>query len=158
MVPRWECRAAMPQSQSRFLPYWEDDAMTLQVAIRASDGFVLASDLSTRTSESVFPSASVAEYARYHPKTRINQKHGIAFALAGFEPSDVDVLDDFNAMLTAATIPTDFASWLEAWAIDYVTQHRAIACSLLIVNPAADASRIVELLLSQDKCRAVPDL
>jgi len=85
----------------------EDDPMTLQIAIRASDGFVLASDLSTRTTDCYGSPVVRASYPKYESKTRVNKKHGIAFALAGVEPSGVNSLNDLDTALTEGNLPAD---------------------------------------------------
>jgi len=101
----------------------------------------------------------VASYAAYESKTRINEKHPVAFALAGATPTGADPLKDFDESLGAvAQLPADFAKWLEQWAEQYAKCYREIKCSLLVVNPAADASRIVALSVEPENCRAVPDL
>jgi hypothetical protein len=134
----------------------EETPMTMQIAILASDGFVLASDLSTRTTDSYGSPSVRASYSQYESKTRINKRHGIAFALAGLEPAGVNALDDLDAALTESELPEEYAKWLEEWANKYATKHQTINSSFLIVNPSADANRILQLLVKHDNCRAVP--
>ncbi len=133
--------------------------MTMQIAVRASDGFVLASDLSTRTSDAYGSPVMVASYAAYESKTRINEKHQIGFALAGATPTGADAPKDLDDALTAvAQLPKDFAAWLEQWAEQYAKRYPTIKCSFLVVNPTADANRIVTLPVEAENCRAAPDL
>jgi hypothetical protein len=132
--------------------------MTMQIAIQASDGFVLASDLSTRTTDCYGSPVMRASYPKYETKTRVNKRHGIAFALAGVEPTGVSALDDLDAELTDTTIPADYMKWLEQWARKYADKYPTIGSSFLIVNPSADANRILELSVTHENCRAVPDM
>jgi hypothetical protein len=139
--------------------FGEGIPMTLQLAIRASDGFVLASDLCARTTDTYGQPVYIpASYPQYESKLQILERHGIGIAIAGFTPSDINVQGDFCAALSEHDkLPADFAKWLEQWAEGYIKSHPLVKCSLLIVNPHADADRIVKLSVEPEFCRAVPD-
>lgn len=132
--------------------------MTMQIAIRADDGFVVASDTSARTTDTNDASIIPASYPVFESKTLVNRKHQVCMALAGYTPPDDDpakVLDD--SLNQIATLPDDFAGWLETWAQKY-SEDRAVRCSLLIVSPKAEVNRIINLSVQQSNCKAIADL
>jgi len=94
----------------------------------------------------------------HHSKVRVNEAHQIAIALGGYSPAGIDeakVLD--NELTETASLPDDFAQWVEGWANKYVASNPETNCSLLIVHPKADQYRVLTLPLVKDRCRAVPN-
>ncbi len=132
--------------------------MTIQIAIRASDGFVVASDTSARTTDTNGAPVILASYPVFESKTLVNRKHQVCIALAGYTPPDDDPAQALDKSLERlAALPDDFAVWLESWAKDY-SEGRLVRCSLLIVSPMSDVNRILNLWIEQSKCKAIADL
>jgi hypothetical protein len=150
----------MLKIQSTIPACYEEDTMTLQIAIQARDGFVLASDMKTLTTgESAFVKpGSIATYPIYETKTRVNEKHQIAIALAGYSPNDRDEAKELHDDIEKLErIPDDFSLWLQKWGEECIQRHHdAVACSLLVIHPTAKESlhRIVILNLRERPCTA----
>lgn len=119
----------MPKSQCAF---WENDYMTMQIAIRARDGFVLAGDLSMRHA---IPDdcKSSASYASYESKIRINKARQIALAIAEGEDDEADTLKQLDEYLANATPQADLIQELSTWSRSL--QH-SLCPSILVVNPS----------------------
>jgi hypothetical protein len=138
----------------------EDSPVTMQIAIRAQNGFVLASDTNNGTTEgstSTEPGGA-ASYSRHATKVRINSTHGIAIAIAGYSQDGIDEsLSLANELERTEKLPDDFAAWLEDWANGYLESNHPAQCSLLVVHPKADANRILVLDMTQRPCKAIPN-
>ena len=106
--------------------------MTMQIAIEANDGFILASDLK----HGLKPTESLGVRAvLYHSKISINERHGIAIAMQGMtlEPNanPVEKLDEYLTRESNCPNTETVLRWLSLYAGQNPYDH----FSLLLVSP-----------------------
>jgi hypothetical protein len=145
----------MPKTQSRISIGCEDNPMTLQIAIRTKEGFVLASDTNTLVDPE--GSAGNASYATDEPKTCVNAKHQIGIAVAGFSPPEVCPLVDLDRFFSSLPSMDDFEAKLRKWINEYTKRH-ACTGSFLLVLPRREYERLLKISFVKDaSLDPVPD-
>ena len=134
--------------------------MTMQIAIRAKDGFVIASDTKVRTigNECLWttfttPPSSSASYVKHESKVKINIRHKIAICTAGYSAPNTDAAKHLDDKLNEMeSLPSDLCVFLESWAKSYSQQHADTYPSLLIVNPEISCPHIFTMRVDKAKC------
>jgi hypothetical protein len=122
--------------------------MTMQIAIHARDGFVLASDIKNRINKD--PEAS--SYT-YHSKIVQCQKHGLIAAMMGFTADpDADPAEKLMRHLEACTTSTrkEILQWAHGYVADRKTHNAVDSFSLLLVHPASPHDYLWKLKIVGD--------
>jgi hypothetical protein len=118
---RWECRLAMPKSQSAFVLSNEEFPMTMQVGMVGTDGVLIASDTQLINTPRISPRED-----SYLPRQPLNARKIMVSHAKGIAISCARVMD------TARLIATKIISELGEENLDYPCDSiRAIAAAVL---------------------------
>lgn len=127
--------------------------MTMQIAIQAQDGFVLASDRKVRDTRAqvgtrVGPDAIISE-----SKVRISLRHNIAVALMGGTHRDDDPAQEFVDYIgRLGELPDDISVTIGEWGAAYQKAKELLVpfpFALLIVNPSSGYEPIWKVKLER---------
>ena len=113
--------------------------MTMQVALRAAKGLVVASDTKVRTTEKeVSDRRYTAVGIVNRAKLKLSQRHGILVGLSGWGSEEGDLAQELaDHLSTHNQLPGSIGALLRAWG-DRVVE-RVPRCSLLVVSPATES-------------------
>lgn len=110
--------------------------MTLQIAIEARDGFVLASDTKSRKPKEAMGITKPPDGGTHESKIRISERHQIAVAVAGTIKTGADPAQRFVDYLNGRKqVPESMYDIAKEWGEEYLEENEGRSFSLLIVNP-----------------------
>ncbi len=125
--------------------------MTMQIAMQATDGFVLVSDIKNR-----FGDVPVSSFV-YHSKIRHVAKHGLLISLMGYTADpDADPGGNLASHLQSCTV-ADRGTILQ-WARGYAETRDTDKFSLLIVSPTAQYDRMWKITIRGNEVEDRPSV
>jgi hypothetical protein len=132
--------------------------MTMQIALRAKGGLVVASDTKIRTTEQEFTAKpDVPLGITNSPKVRISKRHDVIVALAGWGAQAGDPARDLAEYLSEQdAIPDAPVDLLRGWGNrlfqeKYPSQkHDFPLCTIMVVNPHTEYCAFWKLRVRRD--------
>lgn len=124
--------------------------MTMQIAIEARDGFVLASDTKIRNRADHVGVRAVSDEILSQSKVCISKRHNVAVGVSGVPHPEANPIREFADFISELeSVPEDFGEVIDQWVSQYQKRYGPDwAFVLLIVNPASQHSPIWRLEVS----------
>jgi hypothetical protein len=128
----------------------EDTPMTMQIAIRARDGFVLAGDTWNRITGDGISSRPVPSAVVNHSKVSTDDVNSVVVAIAGSSRDDDPAKEFCQYVSRRGPLPNDPREDFLEWGTRYYEQYKGWAFSLLLVDPKMKTDYIWSLRVGQD--------
>jgi len=133
----------------------EDTPMTMQIAIRAKDGFVLASDIKNRITGN--PVSSLM----YHTKIALDRVHEILICVMGYTADpDADPGNKLAEYLRGQSVVNReiIIRWVEEYVAERMQQQEEDNLSLFILHPTASHDYMWKVRIHEGKVKELPSL
>jgi hypothetical protein len=133
--------------------YFEETPVTMQIAIQARDGFVLASDIKNLIEG--HPVHSLA----YHTKIAHCEKHAILISSSGYTADpDSEPAAKLAGWLDGCATPRrkEFIEWANKYVAEAAAKNEEDNLRLLILHPAAENDRMFKITIRAGVVRDSP--